>query len=125
MAETLDLVIKSRTSGEPKEIVNVLLVTEKDLNLLNPVSAVWRALGPGNKGGGAFRDAILLLGGDALEIFTSAVDNSTESKGLGQQGTAKAVLKLAQPVAHLPRKILHRAKTVLLGEFSNIAHQLQ
>ena len=115
MTEALDLVIKPRSSPETKDIHNVLLKAEKDPNLLNPISPIFRALGPLNREGGAFRDAVLILGPDALEIYLTATNASDDSKRLGQQGPAKAVLKIPVTVAHLPGKILQRAKTGALS----------
>ncbi|KAK9813592.1 hypothetical protein WJX73_009044 [Symbiochloris irregularis] len=114
MTEALDLVIKSRHNADGERIVqNVLLKAEKDANFLNPVSAVWRFLGPGNRGNGQFRDAVLLLGSDSLEVYLTAMDTGDEESSTG--GPAKRVMKLPATVVHLPGRILSKAKNSALS----------
>lgn len=105
----LDLVIRAR-NADSKLIHNVLLRTERDAGTLNPVSVLWRVLGPGNQGNGTLRDAVLLLGAESLEIYVTA-EAEDEGVAAGPAGPARKVLNIPVTMVHIPRKLLSKARS--------------
>lgn len=114
MTETTDLVVKGKTAAEHKFIYNVSLRTEKDGSVLNPVSVLWRVLGPSTKAEGALRDAVLLIGADSLEIYLTT-EHSDDIKLSGPAGSARKALRLPVTVVNMPLKLLSKARSSALS----------